>query len=307
MKSDKMKTAAIIVTYYPNKYLKVLVNKLLRQANRTIIIDNSPNTVDVIEQLERMNHSNIEIVRLGHNTGIAHALNMGIEKAAECDLILTLDQDSNLPEDYISRMVAFFEAYQSEGRLGLVAPNFVDVNSGTAATFTRLERFSMQSFTCAGTSGMHETTLAITSGSVIPRAVFAAIGGFETDLFIDQVDFEFCLRLQQHGYRALINASVTIEHAIGQREKHRFLGLTFKPNNHGPLRRYYISRNGLYVAKKYMLTYPSFIALNVMKMIHEVGCVVLYERNKRSKLSAIALGLWDGLIGKLGKWDRVAH
>jgi rhamnosyltransferase len=307
MRLDKTKTAAIIVAYCPNNHLKVLVNGLLGQTNRIIIIDNSPNTSDVIEQLEHANYLNLEVVRLGHNTGVAHALNVGIEKSTDCNLILTLDQDSNLPKDYISHMVAFFEAHQSEGRLGLVAPNFVDVNSGTPATFTRLERFSMRSFTCVGSSGMHETTLAITSGSVIPREVFRAIGRFEADLFIDLVDFEFCLRLQRHGYRALINAGVTIEHSIGQREKHRLFGLTFKPNNHGSLRRYYISRNGMYVARKYMLTYPSFIALNAMKMIHEIGCVALYERNKRLKLSAIALGLWDGLIGKLGKWDRVAH
>jgi rhamnosyltransferase len=301
------KVAAIIVTYHPRSTVQDLVRSLVVSADRIIVVDNTPGPSIPLDQLEAEGMDCLQVMRLGQNTGIAQALNIGLEHATDCAFVLTLDQDSRLPENYISQMLNFFGTDHDDPPLAMVVPNFLDVNSGTHATFNLLEAFSLRSFSCQPGSGSHRTTLAITSGAMVARHVFDVLGGFDEALFIDQVDTEFCLRLQQCGYRALVNADITIEHAIGNRSKHRFLGLTFKPNNHGPLRRYYISRNSVAVALRYARAFPSFMVLNALRMIHEVGCIVLYENNKRAKLSAVTMGLWDGLRGRLGKWARVAH
>lgn len=144
-------------------------------------------------------------------------------------------------------------------------------------------------------------TICITSGTLVTYKGFREMSGLRDDYFIDFIDNEYCLRIYKLGYKIAINCEVTLDHAIGHRSMHKFFGIPIKPNNHSPPRRYYIARNGVRTALDYGSHYPSYVFLILTRMIHEILSIVLYEKNRRKKLTAIIYGFYHGLIGRMGK------
>jgi hypothetical protein len=75
---------------------------------------------------------------------------------------------------------------------------------------------------------------------------------------------------------------------------------------HNHQRVYYITRNSLYLAKKYGNIFPSefgfFKTLNIL-FIHEIIKILLYEDNKIIKIKSKILGLYHFLINKYGRYD----
>lgn len=72
--------------------------------------------------------------------------------------------------------------------------------------------------------------------------------------------------------------------------------------HHGWLRRYYGARNAMQLGLQYGLRFPVALVPNLLT-IWQVIQVVLCEREKGAKLRGIALGVLDGLFGRLGSFD----
>ena len=82
--------------------------------------------------------------------GIAAALNKSADQAVKdgYDLLLTMDQDSRISENYISEMLKEFEKYE---RIGILTPFLIHSENPKKPE----------------TSGTDKITIAMTSGSVI--------------------------------------------------------------------------------------------------------------------------------------------
>lgn len=91
-------------------------------------------------------------------------------------------------------------------------------------------------------------------------------------------------------------------HDLGyQKKKRRLLGKEVFPNEYGPARSYYNVRNGILLHR----LYPEALNLKSHLRYHfykRVVFIILYERQKFSKLWALLCGYRDGLRGKSGKW-----
>lgn len=70
-------------------------------------------------------------------------------------------------------------------------------------------------------------------------------------MFIDEVDTEFCYRSQKAGYKIIEFPNVIMKHSLGDRTYHYFLGRKYNTLNHNAIRKYYITRNKIYMIKKY--------------------------------------------------------
>lgn len=291
----------IIVSYHPDQSLLQLVEDLRGQVTEILVIDNGsfPNkTLDALRE-----NDSVTLLELGENIGLAAALNRGVQYATQRGFshVLTLDQDTHLPGDYISRMMNFWASLIPTGqRVGVIAPNFFDINSRTNAKFSVVSRWYTKTVSCGCSAEALVTNFAITSGSIYPVLVLQSVGSFREDFFIDQIDTEYCLRLMRNGYKVFINCAVCINHAIGKRTLHKWLGLTIKPNHHSPLRRYYIARNGVFTASLYYRQYPSYLILTIMRLVHEAISILFFETNRIEKMSMLIKGCWSGLLGKLG-------
>lgn len=297
--------AAVIVTYFPDEETLSYLGKLPKDCRDVYVFDNTPET----DRVSFPDNKNLHVVPLKQNQGLSKGFNKGIALAASRGyrIIFVFDQDTRIPSHYFENMLQF--KYAMDGlyfNCALCVPNFFDRNSGSFATYPIISRFSVRHRTCKNlkAESPEDALIAITSGTLIDYEMFREIGPFREDYFIDFIDNEYCLRLYRRGFRIAVNCEVTIDHAIGQRESHQFLSLSIKPNNHHPVRRYYIARNGVRTALEYFKTYPSFMGLIFTRFIHEILSILLYESGGAKKLKSFLVGIIDGVAGRMGAYVK---
>jgi rhamnosyltransferase len=149
---------------------------------------------------------------------------------------------------------------------------------------------------------------AITSANILNLKLFNNIGKFEDKLFIDVVDFDYCVKTQLKKYKILNFKDVIVAHNLGEvfKRKNIITGKIREKREHNPQRVYYFARNYLYMAKKYGKHFPKQMGMlkviNIL-FIHEVTKIILYEDQKLQKLNAKFLGLYHFVIGKYGKYN----
>jgi rhamnosyltransferase len=142
----------------------------------------------------------------------------------------------------------------------------------------------------------------MTSGNLLNLEATRAAGPFEEKLFIDCVDLEYCLRLRKEGFVIIQDNTVPLEHSLGDFRTWKFLGLKIGYSNHNPVRRYYITRNKIYVLRKYFRSDPVFSWLVIRSMAGDVVRIVFFEKQKISKLRSMLFGCRDAVTGHYGKY-----
>ena len=131
----------------------------------------------------------------------------------------------------------------------------------------------------------------MTSGNLLNIKIFNEIGPFDERLFIDEVDSEYCLRLNKYNYRLVRHYEIFLIHELGSVYKKKFLWKDIVSTNHTALRRYYITRNRLFVWTKYFVHFPSS-SIRVLKItVVEIIKIILIEKNKLEKFYYIILGV----------------
>ena len=138
---------------------------------------------------------------------------------------------------------------------------------------------------------------------MIPVDIATKIGGFDENLFIDEVDNEFCYRVKKNGYDILEFPSIILKHSLGHQTFHQILGFHYNTFNHNALRKYYMTRNRIYVLRKY----PEIRCWYIKKIIKDVIKVVLAENDKKHKINYIIKGMKDGIINHMGKFTESNH
>ncbi len=292
-------TDAVVVTYYPRITLIVdLLESIIGQVRFIYLVDNTPGRSNNLFVLEGFH--NVEILYLNENMGIAHAQNVGIEKALENnpDFILLSDQDTLYPQGYVMNMLVGFQ----KGNLNeaMIAPLFQNTVSAS-------KRPCFQVKSCFGftdiypTSGVYQIYHAIASGSIMRASVFDEVGLMDERLFIDRVDMEWCWRAISKGFILLGNADVLISHRMGDST----INLGFKEVSlRSPIRTYYIIRNDIHLALR--CSNITFIH-RVVKFIKAIRFLVLIPVLSKPRLLHLKHGLYGlihGLLGKLGKFDE---
>lgn len=249
------------------------ISSLYNQLDLIIISDNgSSNQKDLINKTREF--QNVVIIQNHDNLGIATALNQIMTLADEkgFEWVLTLDQDSIIDADYISKLTEDISLNEA----AIYCPKVWDRNKS---------EFIIDS---KETDGF--VTKCITSGSLTNIEAWKKIGKYDEVLFIDGVDFDFCDRILQGGYRIKQRQNLILNHAIGRSETHKFLFLKFNIQNHNAMRKYYMARNRIYCDyKKYgHYTIKSFASCG-----KHLFKIFFFEENKKEKLDAVCRGIKD--------------
>jgi len=182
---------AVVPTFHPDDGVVGRLRDLARQVDRVIVVDDgSGPSADAA--LADAAASGIEVHRLERNSGIAAALNTGVRVALDdgADYVVNVDQDTDLPEDYVGIALGIFARANAVTRLGIVA---VDAVNGAPAlpTWVSPEGFGL-------------VPEAIQTGFVISRECLEHGGLFDERLVIDCVDTEYCLRVRDRGFRIAV-------------------------------------------------------------------------------------------------------
>ena len=263
-----------IVTFNPDlDRLKENIDAILPQVDNVIIFDNGSNNQAGIEETY---HNDVAFIKSDNNCGIAAALNALMKKSEElgASWMISLDQDSVCPRDFCNKMKNYL---YKEDDFGIVAPVIVDRNVGVVG------HNPDESFKSVRT--------CITSGAFVKMDVWKQIGGYDESMFIDSVDFEFCYRVRKAGYQVIQARDVRLLHELGKSEKKRFLFWKIDVTGHSAFRKYYIARNNVYYPLKHHLWIRA-IRGNIRNIVL-IGIVILYENNKREKLTSICKGWKD--------------
>lgn len=294
-----MQTYCVLVAYNPNIELLIdVVASLHRNKIDVIIVDNS-SSCDV--ELKFSNCDGVSIISLGSNHGIGYAQNVGVNLAIcnGADYILLSDHDTVYPSGCVPEMIASYERLAMTQKVAAVCPNFFDTNRSELCPMI-VDAGPLGFKIKTATSGVHKVCFANASGMLIPAKVFVEVGLMREDLFIDCVDTEWCTRAEHLGYSIYCNADMVITHSLGDRSIN-VLGRVI--TQHSPLRHYYLARNSMYLAlysRPLALNKRLFFLLRALKRV--VGHAVL-SAPRLENLSKGLLGLWHGVIGRLGKYE----
>ena len=286
------KVAAIIVSYNPDSNLFDSINLLLNQVEKVIIVDNGSKE-KYVKYIKSINEDKIEIILNKENLGIATALNIGVRKALEngYEWILTMDQDSKASPDMVKKMFNVYNSINREERKDILSifPNFVDERIQSIE-----ENSNMNSYEYVDAD--------ITSGNLLRKEVFEKVGFFDDSLFIDLVDTDFCMRLNEKGINMIKIRDAVLYHSLGESKTIKGILGSFNTSNHSALRRYYMTRNRFYIWEKYK-GLNSFTLNRDKKLFKkEFVKIILGEKDKVNKIKMVLRGYKDykkGIKGKL--------
>ena len=276
---------AILVSYHPDAELPRRAARILEEAGALVIVDNGSG-----EETHRMLRriaadARVSLVLNPTNLGIASALNLGVERARAAGFawVLLLDQDSDLHAGMLTSLLEVRAAYPEPARVAVTGAGF-DAQTQPAPGLA-----------------WEEVESVITSGSLIPLGVHAALGPFRDEFFIDYVDSEYCFRARARGYRVIRTTRPLMSHTIGAPTRHDVLGMTKWTTNHSPDRRYYSARNDTVMLREYGgYAFGSWALKSLARRLRTCKRIVLYERSKARKIAAVSAGWWDGVRGRLG-------
>jgi rhamnosyltransferase len=302
---------AVVVAYQPEiATFLPLVEQLGRQAAEVLIVDNSAQTDNrVLEYLPQslVESGRYSIIRLGGNFGIGTALNIGIDEALRrrAEFVLLSDQDSLPADDMLDSLCRAHEDLTTRGfKVAAIGPTFNDIH--TAKTYPFQVQLPGKFFYGHKSPSEEEPHLeafsVITSGSLIPAAAIQAVGPMREDLFIDNVDVEWCLRARSMGYGVFGTGWATMYQRLGQaRIRVWYLRWRYE-SEYSPLRNYYRLRNLIALWK---LSYIDW-RWKVRNTWYGLGVVYTHtffarEKNAQHFFMA-AKGVWHGLTNRMGPY-----
>jgi rhamnosyltransferase len=287
---------AVVPMYRPGEDVVPRLLDLRGRVDELIVVDDGSGR-DADELFERLAAEGLIVLRLERNSGIAAALNTGVRRALDdgTDFVLSVDQDTDLPPDYVENALEVFARANPVTRIGIVS---VDAVNGAPAlpTWTSPEGFGL-------------VPEAIQTGFLISRDCLETAGLFDERLVIDTVDTEYCLRVRDHGFRIAVAKGTDIRHSIGRRAelrpfgipmRHRASGRIATYQYHSPFRRYYIARNNIDLMLRNLTRRPRWV-LTVLK--RETGVMIISMVSGPQRLAqvlAIATGTVHGLVRRRG-------
>jgi rhamnosyltransferase len=267
---DKHNTCIVVVSYNPDSSFVINLAQHLKIANKIFIIDNnSDKDIDSLIPSDFLN--NIVVIKSKTNKGIAWALNIGIKEAILLDYkwVLTFDQDS-FPNNNL--LYYYSEVIKKVENIGLIGTKY-SLNKSDISEVT-----------------FDKTLTVITSGTLHPLNIFDKVGLYNEKLFIDNVDFDFTLRVRLANLNVLRIREPLIQHKLGTPIKRYGI----ESPNHNITRRYYYARNHIFLTKKYFLKFPFWIAKKNFFFIKSILVLIIVENEVIEKLRVIYKGIKDG-------------
>lgn len=312
------KICAYITAYQDNDAVITCVNSLKNQTypiDKIFIIDNSK-----ISELVVTYHDSDFVIVEHHpeNIGIASGLNIGVSWAINegYDFIWTFDQDSQpSPETLEALLFYFSKLHSNDEPIGIIAPVSIDKKSNQeleGALFGQYHFVPISSYFNKNlrefyNRDYYDCDIVITSGSLVNLKAAKNVALPNKDLFIDSVDWDYCMKFRDAGYRVVVASSAVMIHNFGNyvTEHQNFNKTTMPVYNYSPLRYYYTSRNHTYIETRLAYRHKALwlsVLFRCKRLLKNIIKIVLYEPDQKiSKVCACFIGTCHGFIARLGK------
>lgn len=271
---------AIVISYKDTIALRSTIEAVKGQVSEVIVVDNASGLEYQADLRELSLIENVRLVSLQKNLGIAAALNIGVRYADELGAkwMLTLDQDTVVQDGMVNALLDIGEGAEN---IGVVAPSFSLEVSG---------------------NGIDDVEAVITSGNLVKSQVYKDVW-YDDTYFIDSVDFDFCFRVRDIGWRVVKANGITMLHRLGSARIYKIFCKNVVYISHAPLRRYYMYRNHITLAKRHFKNHRGFIIKKTYAMVIGLIAILIFDKKRVQNIKFISFGLWHGLMGKVGEYE----
>jgi rhamnosyltransferase len=297
---EKAAVYAVVVSYHPDvRRISALFASLRTQVAGIVVVDNG-STGDALALLRQQATSGaLKLIEFGENKGIATAHNAGIRHALDSGAthVMLFDHDSILEDGCVAQLLRANRRLAASGvRVGAVGPQYHDDTSAARAPYFRFRSLRFARVYAQNDDDMVEANVLISSGCLISREILAEVGWMDEALFIEGVDWEWCMRASSHGYRLFGIAAAKMQHSLGDsgiRVFGRILPL------HSVLRHYYVFRNTVlmnrmpHVATVWKWNFSLRLAIRFF-------IYLFFAPHRIERCRMIGRGIVDGLHGRSG-------
>jgi rhamnosyltransferase len=283
-----MKIAAVVILYHPTKDAISNIKTYYDYVDKIFVFDNTETKSFIQDDLLQL--SKVALFHDFENGGIATRLNTACRMAIreQFHWLLTMDQDTSFEVNAISAYLHCVKAYQVKEAVAMFGTKFSRYNQPVSHDCTSIKAEKL-----------------ITSGSLLNVSLFEKIGGFDEQLFIDAVDYDYCFRAQMAGYPVVQFSNMYILHTVGNEVYRSSVKTLFlikkKKEIHSALRCYYMYRNMLYLDEKYKGKDRMYSKQIRGYVLSRIKVTVLYGRNTRKVLQYIQLAKNDFKNNRMGR------
>lgn len=284
----------MIVSYNSGSAILKTIDAILPQVAGLLIVDNGSGEETRRHLLYAASLHKVVVHAEPINLGVAAALNRGVEYARSngYEWLLTMDQDSIAGPRMVETLLACRESHYAGDQAAVsLSPSIVDSHClGMAQNRKTHQRNEAK-------------LVVITSGHLVKLSAYDKIGTYDERMFIDSVDFEFCLRLKAAGLKTIRCYDAKLYHSVGAKQSFKLLGWQITFTTHSPIRRYYIVRNHVYITSTYLFRFPMWCIRKHLGMLALIFQILLLETDKRENARQIFRGFIAGLRATFcGKW-----
>jgi rhamnosyltransferase len=292
------KVIAVVPTFRPGVDLVDRLRLIAAQVHSVIVFDDGSGDGSAVV-LRSIESAGFELHRGAKNEGIAAALNAATRIALErgADFVLTVDQDTVVPADYVSACLSAFAASGINPRVGVVCADRINDAPSIPESYTE--------------SGLGIVREALQSGFLISRLCLETCGLFDQQLFIDDVDTEFCLRIELFGFVTVVGPGTSIGHSLGEQALFKPFGRqAFRDGApatyqyHPPFRRYFIARNNVDLYFRFIRKRPRWVASSVRRELAPTVKTIISGPHRARQLLATIVGVAHGLVRRRGPLSR---
>lgn len=161
----------------------------------------------------------IEYQPRAENAGLAWAYNAGLQEAMTYSVawLLTLDQDTTLPETFLQEMFAHAAALTPRTDIAAIVPELVSRSGEIYSPF--LAKIGYESALPAGFKGVARGDVrAFNSAALLRVAWLAHHGGYDQRFWLDFLDHATFRAIARSGARVWVAGDIKVEHHLSLTE-----------------------------------------------------------------------------------------
>ena len=302
-------TAAVIISFNPDLDLMQEILASLARQCPVVIVDNgsSPSILSSLGELvEEMEY--VELLALHNNEGIALAQNTGIKHISEDNTaikyVLMLDHDSMPPGGMVTYLEKTFDKIEEQGiPVAAVGPVLYDPRNNNLLKLHKMKHLFPGKIGPEKVTGQYpvvEVDGLNSSGTLISLKALHIIGHFDSTLFIDHVETDWCFRARATGFKLFATTGTRLTHHMGDDVCYYwFFGKKSMPYR-SPSRHYYLARNSLLLQKRKYIP-ASWKVSNILKLFFTYIYFGFLVNESAQQRKCILLGIRDGMKGITGR------
>jgi len=224
--NTSIQISVIICTYNRALYLTEALNSLYQQTltkqffEVIVVNNNSTDNTEALCKAYIQTHPDMQLIYLNEKEqGASFARNTGAAKASS-PLLCFMDDDAIANDDYLSRIVQFFETHPNTGGLGgKIIPKYIPAEPGWMSHYvsSMVGNFDYAPQVSAFKPGKYP----LESNMVVPKHLFDKINGFNTalpgvkgELRIGGEGKDFFFRLQALGQQVYYDPNIIVHHVV---------------------------------------------------------------------------------------------